>query len=224
VLPHQSPLHGSNRARTAGLAALAFASVLAPSMSVFSQPNPARPVSAPQLAQLLRAGGYVLVMRHAESPLRRPSVLDAAPDNRRRERQLDAAGKASARVVGAGLRAFDIPIGAIFSSPTFRARETIRFAGLGKPILVPALAEGTRGMSGRAERSRVDWLRAAVRRLPPAGTNTLIVTHTPNIVSAFGRRAVDVEAAEILVFQPSPGHRTRLIGRIDARQWARLVH
>ncbi|HTW75745.1 MAG TPA: hypothetical protein VMD56_12580 [Steroidobacteraceae bacterium] len=56
------------------------------------------------LVRDLRAGGYVLVMRHAQSPDARPDGSDAEPDNAAHERQLSAAGKAQARALGAALR------------------------------------------------------------------------------------------------------------------------
>jgi phosphohistidine phosphatase SixA len=205
------------------LAALAFTGALAVSLPVSAQLAVTQPVSGPQLLQLLRSGGYVLVMRHADSPLTLPSAHDAAPDNPQHERQLSAAGESSARAIGAALRAQHIPVGPIFSSPTYRARETIRLAALGEPILVPALAEGDRGMSGAAEQSRADWLREAVRRPPPAGMNTLIVTHTPNIASAFGRAVADIKAAEILVVSPNPGHAATLIARMGTADWPKLA-
>jgi phosphohistidine phosphatase SixA len=219
MLNHPTATRSPTRARAMRLAPLALCAALGASLVAVIGPALAAPASVHRLVERLHSGGYVLVMRHAESPLARPSARDASPGNLRRERQLDAAGEASARSVGAALRRFDIPIGRIFSSPTFRALETIRFAGLGKPTVVPALAEGARGMSGPADRSRVGWLREAVRRAPPAGTNTLIVTHTPNILSAFGRGAAHIEAAEMLVFKPVPGRGARLVGRIRAGQW-----
>jgi len=76
----------------------------------------------------LQAGGYVLVMRHAEAPAGTPGASEAEPDNPRHERQLDARGKRQAAALGSALRRLRIPIGPIYSSPTYRALETVRLA------------------------------------------------------------------------------------------------
>lgn len=181
------------------------------------------PLSGAELIGHLRSGGCVLVMRHARSPGALPEAHAAKADNHHRERQLDEAGEADARAFGAAVRALRIPIGAIYSSPTYRARETVRLGGLGEPQAIEQLAESKRGMSAAAEHSQVDWLREAITRAPPAHSNVLIVTHAPNIVGAFGDRAKDVQAGESLVFEPRPGAGPRLLGRITIDEWRKLA-
>lgn len=202
---------------SSGLAARCTVAAIA----LFSIPPAIAAVSVPQLVQKLRAGGCVLVMRHAESPLAAPSAVDAEPDNPHHERQLDKAGKASAQALGAALRQLRIPIGTIYSSPAYRAVETVRLAGLGSPVSVPELAEGARGMSGAAAEARITWLKSAVRIPPSARTNTLIVTHTPNILGAFGRDASGIQGGEMLVFRPAGGG-AAFLGRIRIEDWRRL--
>lgn len=184
---------------------------------------PTAPLSGPELIERLRAGGCVLVMRHAQSPNAVPDARTAKPDNPGRERQLDETGEADARAFGTALRALHIPIGPIYSSPTYRARETVRLARLGEPQIIEQLAESQHGMSGTAERSQVEWLREAAARPPAPHTNALVVTHTPNIVGAFGDRARGVQAGESLVFEPRRGKGASLLGRITVEEWQRLA-
>jgi phosphohistidine phosphatase SixA len=180
-----------------------------------------------QLVERLRAGGCVIVMRHAKSPFAPPAARDADPGNARVERQLDAQGKADARALGMAVRALNVPIGPIYSSPTFRALETIRIARLGEPRIIEQLAESAHGMAGSAGESQAAWLRHAVAQPPPPGTNTLIVTHTPNIEGAFGKGMGNVQAGEMLVFLPEPdasGARgARPIGRMTIADWKSLA-
>lgn len=175
-----------------------------------------------ELVQQLRAGGFVLVMRHAQSPDEVPTAGEADPGNVHLERQLSAAGKASARELGRALHELGIPIGQIYASPTYRAMQTVQLAGLANPQAVPQLSEGAQGMRGKADRARVLWLQAAVRQAPPAGTNTLVVTHTPNIVGAFGSPVANIAAGEMLVFRPQGTH-AAMVGRIAVAQWRRLA-
>ncbi|HEY2590966.1 MAG TPA: histidine phosphatase family protein [Steroidobacteraceae bacterium] len=211
-------LHRRAGMLAAELAAVAFFATV----PVSAHSADAAPLSGPQLIERLRAGGCVLVMRHARSPEAAPDVHSAKADNPRRERQLDDAGEADARALGTAMRALHVMIGPIYSSPTYRARETVRLARLGEPQLIEQLSEGKRGMSGSAERSQTAWLRRAVAQAPPAGSNTLIVTHTPNIVSAFSNGTSGIRAGESLIFAPSQGE-TRLLGRITVDEWRKLT-
>jgi hypothetical protein len=79
-----------------------------------------------QLAAALRAGGYVIVMRHANSPRQGLDAATANPDNTRRERQLDEAGRRDATAMGAALKRLQIPFNEVLASPTYRALKTAR--------------------------------------------------------------------------------------------------
>ena len=76
-----------------------------------------------------QSGGCVLVMRHASAPISRPDARGADGDNTRYERQLDDRGKACALAIGEAIRQLRIRVEEVFSSPTYRARETVRLAG-----------------------------------------------------------------------------------------------
>ncbi|HXS27805.1 MAG TPA: histidine phosphatase family protein [Steroidobacteraceae bacterium] len=210
--------------RAATIAAAAAAAVIFVMGPLATRAADAASLSAAQIVERLRAGGCVLVMRHAQSPFAVPDARTAKTDNPHRERQLDEKGEADARAFGAALRALRIRIGPIYSSPAYRARETVRLAGIGEPKIVEQLSESRHGMSGAAERPQTEWLHRAVSKSPPAGSNTLIVTHTPNIVGAFGNSAAGIKAGESLVFEPDRATGTRLLGRItveDLQQLAR---
>ena len=58
----------------------------------------------------LRQGGYTLVMRHANSPEQPPDKDAADPENDKMERQLDPIGRQAAKMLGASIRALDVPI------------------------------------------------------------------------------------------------------------------
>jgi hypothetical protein len=63
-----------------------------------------------------------------------------------------------------------------------------------------------------------------VTQPPPGGTDTLIVTHTPNIVGAFGPAAANIKAAEMIVFRPAGrGAPAEVVGRITVGRWQRLA-
>jgi hypothetical protein len=61
------------------------------------------------------------------------------------------------------------------------------------------------------------WLRKRVTE-PAPRTNTILVTHLPNITSAFPKDAEGVEDGDALVFAPGSSGAT-LLGRIKAADW-----
>jgi phosphohistidine phosphatase SixA len=144
---------------------------------------PAQTLSGSALVSALKRGGYVLVLRHASSPREAPDERMANPDNVTRERQLDEAGRVSAAAMGEALRALAIPIGGVLTSPTYRARETVRLAQWPGPQSVAELGDRGQSMQGVTEADGA-WLRSRVMQFP-AGTNTILVTHLPNTCVRF---------------------------------------
>jgi phosphohistidine phosphatase SixA len=176
----------------------------------------AQTVRAEDLVASLKKGGYVLVMRHASSPGQTPDKQSAHPDNVKMERQLDEAGRAGAAGMGKALRDLKIPVGDVLSSPTYRAMETARLAQLPNPASHPELGDLGRSMQGVSE-AEAAWLRARASRLPK-GTNTIIVTHSPNIARAFPEWGTVAEG-EAIVVGPVGAGRTGAVGRIKIGQW-----
>jgi len=178
-------------------------------------------LSGAALVQALRLGGYTLVMRHAHAPDAPPSPQDADAGNTKDERQLDASGQSAARAMGAALRALHLPIGAAWSSPTFRARQTARLAGLHNPMIAAELGDNGRSMQA-ATGDQAGWLRSLANRPPRARTNTFVVTQYPNIKAAFGNRAADMSDGEAIVLRPSPGG-PQVVGHVTMDEWPKLV-
>ena len=174
------------------------------------------------LVDALRQGGYVIVMRHARSPRERPDAQIAAAGNTDRERQLDEEGQETARSMGAALKALEIPIGDVLSSPTFRALETAQLLDLARAEPVTELGEGGQGMQEDTEGVRSAWLRAKAGERPRDGTNRLMITHFPNLVGAFGDAAADIADGESLIIEPDGGNAV-VIGRVRIEQWPELL-
>jgi phosphohistidine phosphatase SixA len=167
------------------------------------------------LVKALRQGGYVIVMRHTSSPREVPDKAAANPDNTKPERQLDAEGRASATAMGKALRDLKIPIGTVLTSPTYRALETIRYAQFGKPQEFLELGDNGQSMQGGTE-AQATWLKKKVTEFPK-GTNTLIVTHMPNMSRAFPESTSNLADGEALVFGPSG-----VVARIKIGEWTRF--
>jgi phosphohistidine phosphatase SixA len=159
-------------------------------------------------------------MRHASSPRDLPDAAIANPDNTTRERQLDAAGRASAAAFGNALRRLGIPVGLVLSSPTYRAQETIRLAQLPAPTLAPELGENGQSMQAVTD-AQAEWLRKKAAEFAP-GTNTILVTHFPNITRAFPDKSQGIGDGEALVFGPDSKGDATLIARVKIEDWSKL--
>ena len=192
---------------------LAAATLLLPAFAA-TQILEAQMLQGDALVQALRKGGYVILMRHASSPREVPDKSKANPDNTKPERQLDAEGRSTSTAMGKALRDLKIPIGEVYSSPTYRALETVRYAQLGAAKPTPELGENGADMSGGTA-AQSAWLKKKVTEFP-SGTNTVLITHFPNIRAAFPE-LTNVADGEALVFGPSG-----LIGRIKIEDWPKL--
>lgn len=179
-------------------------------------------ISGQNLAAGLRAGGYVIVMRHASSPRDPPEPAAANADNSNLERQLDETGRSSARAFGDAFRQLHIRIGQVLSSPTYRALETIKIAQLGKPTTYPQLGDGGRSMIADKSGARGAWLRSKAAELPTVGKNTIIVTQFPNILEAYTTEAAGLADGEALILHPDGRGSALLVARVKIDEWAGL--
>lgn len=179
-------------------------------------------LSGSALAKALQQGGYVIVMRHASSPQTPPSAADAQPENSNRERQLDEAGRRTATAMGVAIKALRIPIGDVWSSPTYRALQTARFADLPRPNTVAELGDHGQSMQA-AGADQSAWLKAKAAQPPRPATDTLIITHYPNISAAFGQAESGLADGEALVFHPQEDGRLDVVARVKIDDWPALA-
>jgi len=183
----------------------------------------AQTLSGRDLVAALRKGGYVILMRHASSPRTPPDSAHSDAANVQHERQLDDLGRSTAQVMGDALHKLQIPVGQVFSSPTYRALETVRLARLGQPKTYAQLGDGGQNMQADPSGTRAAWLRAKVADSPTPGTNTIIVSHFPNVNEAFARDAAGLADGEALIFHPDGHGGDVLIGRVKIEEWPRLA-
>jgi hypothetical protein len=64
----------------------------------------------------------------------------------------------------------------------------------------------------------------AASRRPDSGTNTLIVTHKPNITDAFGKDWFEIREGEASIFKPDGAGKAALVGRVVIDDWAKAKH
>jgi len=174
--------------------------------------------SAADLLQMLRGGGYVIVFRHGATHSDQADTDPLHPDNVDKQRQLNDKGRADAKQVGEVFQAAGIPIGKSYTSRFYRAVETARLIGGKAPQATPDLTEGGLVVSPNENNRRTQAFRALVATPPDPGTNTLIVSHKPNILDLFGKDWFEVKEGEASIFKPD-GSGYTLVARVLINQW-----
>lgn len=146
----------------------------------------------------LRAGGLVLLMRHASTE---PGLGDPRGfklDDCSTQRNLSDAGREEARRVGARLKAERVVIAKVFTSPWCRCRETARLAFGHAEDWTPLSSTFDFPHHEAQYIERVKKRIGTYSRRNPGG-NVVMVTHNVNI-AALSRHSV--APAELVVMRP----------------------
>jgi len=170
--------------------------------------------------KLLHGGGYVIVFRHGATPSDQADTDPLNLDNVAKQRQLNDAGRADAKAVGEVFKGAAIPIGKSYSSRFQRAMETARLIGGKEPQATLDISEGGLVVTPNENNRRAQALRALAAAPPEPGTNTLVVTHKPNILDAFGKDWFDIKEGEASIFKPDGNGKYVLVARVQIGQWA----
>jgi phosphohistidine phosphatase SixA len=174
------------------------------------------------VAQALHAGGLVVVVRHGATFA---DQADAAPinfDNITTQRNLNDKGKALAKAFGDALHQAGVPIGKVYTSKFNRAYETAVLAGFKDIEKITDLTEGGLIVSPNENNRRAEAFRKMLTVAPADHTNTIIITHQPNIVAALGKDWFDVKEGEASIFRPVDGS-YKLVARVQMDEWPRIA-
>jgi broad specificity phosphatase PhoE len=161
----------------------------------------------PALWAQLRAGGLVVLIRHAETD---PGVGD--PPGFRLEdctsqRNLSAAGRAQASALGETLRREKVPVAQVLSSEWCRCRDTATLA-FGRYEPWPAL----NNVFGRPQNEPPQTRAIRDRAGAFAGSgNLLLVTHGSVIGPVAG---VGAAQGELVIMRPAGAGKLELVGRL----------
>lgn len=177
-------------------------------------------LSGPALVKALHKGGYVIVMRHASSPREKPEFRAADPGNLNGERQLDDLGKLNAEAFGKALKHLKVPVGEVFTSPTYRAIQTARLANLNSPRPEAELGENGPNMQAATE-AQAAWLQKKVTEFP-SDTNTILITHLPNVTKAFPQVTPPPEDGEAIIFGSDGKGGATVVARIKIDEWPKM--
>jgi phosphohistidine phosphatase SixA len=139
-----------------------------------------RPAPAADLFDLLRSGGRVLLMRHAQTVPGTGDPPGFRLDDCSTQRNLGEPGRAQARAIGERLRAERVPVGAVRTSAWCRCRETAALLGLGPVEHLQPLDSFFEDRS-RRERHREGMIAFIAAWRGPG--NAVLVTHQVNVTA-----------------------------------------
>lgn len=190
---------------------------------------PARPVSAanavepppatPELIEQLRKGGFVIYFRHATTEL--TGAAEGAEDLAKCEtqRQLSDAGRELAATMGKAIRALNIPVGAVWSSPYCRCKDTANLI-FGRFEIDKTLYFAL-NVSDEERKRQAEAMRRLLAAPPASGTNTIIVSHSANLREAVGIWPKPEGSAYI--FRPVAGNGSEAVAKILPNEWSQFA-
>lgn len=165
--------------------ALAMAILFQPALAADSPPFIEIPATRDTIAQL-RAGGYVLYMRHGTTDTSRPDRASEVDLNDcSTQRPLTEEGRKLAARVGEAIRKAKIPVGEIFASPLCRAKDSA-LAAFGPNFTVLDHLRYTANMTGEEKAPLTPKTRALLDKPVKNKTNRVIVAHAPNLMDIMG--------------------------------------
>ena len=176
-----------------------------------------------RLITAMKQGGYVIVLRHGATNPDQADTDPLHPENIAAQRLLSAEGRAVAKQVGDSFRKLGIPLGKVYSSEFNRATETAKLVSGKSVTTTPDITEGGLVVSPAENARRAKALKQLASTAPDAGVNTLIVTHKPNILDAFGKDWFDSKEGEASVFKPDGSSGLVLVARVQAADWIKAA-
>lgn len=189
-------------------AALLFTTAALPLQSFAAQ------LHGQSLLAALHQGGYVIVLRHADTDKSRPDKAHVDLANCETQRILTVKGRMAARSIGNAIDAANIPIGDVYASPLCRTMWTADLAF--------GHAEANAGLREPKPKNAANAAKAAsvlgpmIGATPKSGSNTVIVTHGFNVKSIAGFLLAEGEA---VIFKPVGNGKFTIIGRLLSSQW-----
>jgi len=171
----------------------------------------------------LRKGGHVIVFRHGATHNDQADTDPLNISNVTKQRQLNDDGRALAKSIGESMRKLRIPVSLVQTSQFQRAVDTGTLLGFGEVKPTADVTEGGLVVTPIENNRRADALRKLAGTMPAAGTNTVIVSHKPNIMDAFGKDWFDIREGEASVFKPDDKGGYKFVVRIVAGDWSKLA-
>lgn len=176
--------------------------------------------------EALKAGGYVVYLRHGETDSGRDSDFDRL-DNCVTQRNLSPRGEEQSRQMGATIRRLAIPVTSVAASPFCRTRKTAELA-FGSAPLEAALTSYT-DMPPTQRDATNGFVRRQFATAVPAGTNLFLVGHSPPFDAATQhlqppqfKDKVFLKEGDAAVIRADGRGGYALVGHITVKSWSQM--
>jgi len=175
----------------------------------------------PTLIKKLRAGGYVLYMRHGNTDTTRTDQLPHMDlKDCSTQRPLSEEGKRVSASVGKYIREAGIPIGEIYSSPLCRSKETT-LAAFGPKFKVNNLLMYTANMTEN-EKAQVLEATSDLLSRPVAGrVNRVLVAHAQNLMDIIGY--LPRPEGVVVILKPMGNGKFKYLASVAPSQWEEIL-
>jgi phosphohistidine phosphatase SixA len=176
---------------------------------------------ATKLIADLKSGGYIIYFRHGETG---SQGADRAPDmaDCSTQRNLNDMGRRQVRQLGEDFRALGIPVGRVLSSQWCRCwQHAEAMFGKGGYQLSESvsLARSYPSVTDAERELKKQQLRALLIEVPPAGRNTVLISHGNNVLMLTGYHPNT--QGEAVIFKPDgQGGYTR-VGSVQPGDWTK---
>jgi phosphohistidine phosphatase SixA len=171
----------------------------------------------------MKKGGYVVVIRHGRTD-ESVDTKDASPldlSNCSGQLMLNEVGKRQAQAIGEAFKKAEVPVGKVIASTYCRAMETGGLAfGKAEPsdaLLLEAFVPAPGTPMPPPWLQRVEMMKELVSTVPGAGTNTILITHFPNVKATLG---VQIGFGDAAIVKPDGNGHATVVARITAKEWA----
>ncbi len=182
-----------------------------------SPPDPGSTPRGDGLLGQLRAGGTVIVFRHAATD---PSDEDDAQVDLRdcsTQRNLTDEGRADAETIGGAFRELRVPVGPVWASPYCRARDTAELA-FGRAQVVDGLEQLYPEVDEVADRR----LNKLIRQEAPAPGEPNLVVGGHGVYPSVLEPALTLDEGEAAIYSVR-GEEVELLGKVAPDEWADLA-
>lgn len=171
--------------------------------------------STARLIKQLQQGGYIIYLRHAATNRGQRDMDRNTLGDCSQQRNLSAQGRKQSARIGAAIKALDIPIGKVFTSPYCRCKDTAKLA-FGNYRIDSNLQFSI--SKNRADSKRLGaHLRNSMLQANTRKTNAVFVGHTSNLRDGLG---VWPKPEGVMVVFRKEGKALRLQGMIKPDDWA----
>ena len=171
-----------------------------------------------RIVDKLQAGGYVIYFSHGKTDWQQQDSDRANLADCSRQRKLSDKGQAQSRQIGKAFSMLKIPVAQVLASPYCRCLNTgeLVFGYASNTFDLKSLVGTERQESTR----RVNVLKNMLATTPPLNMNTVLISHSDNILNAAD---YSINEGDAVIFKPMEEQGFEMVAYITSDQWMEMA-